>query len=137
MKETKPVNRYSMAFKMRVIEDVESGSICVEDARKLYGIGGRNTIHEWIAKYGKNQKIGKVIHIMTKEEEHELIKLRRDNMLLKKALEDAYIVNIALETLVELAENETNIPLKKNFASRASELASERWKKGDTKGPWE
>lgn len=133
MKEKKPVNRYSMAFKMRVIEDVENGLICAEDARKLYGIGGRNTVHEWIAQYGRNQKLGKVIHIMTKDEELEVIALRREVKLLKRALEEAFIEKIALETLVEMAENETQVPLKKNFGSQASELALEKWKKWESK----
>lgn len=38
MDERKPVNRYSMAFKLRVVEDVESGLLNAEEARKLYGI---------------------------------------------------------------------------------------------------
>jgi transposase len=121
MKEKEPVNRYSVAFKMQVVKDVENGLLNAEEARKLYGIGGRQTVHEWVCQYGMNQKTGRVVYIMTDKEERELLILRRENRMLKKALDDSQVKVIALETLIEVAEEEFNIDVKKKFGAKVWE----------------
>jgi transposase len=126
MDERKAVNRYSMAFKLRVVEDVESGLLNAEEARKLYGIGGRNTVHEWIAQYGKNQRIGKKVYIMTKDEETELLSLKRENRMLKKALENAMLREQTYETLIEKAEDEFGVEIKKNLSTKLLEMSRTR-----------
>lgn len=126
MDERKTVNRYSMAFKLRVVEDVESGLLNAEEARKLYGIGGRNTVHEWIAQYGKNLRLGKKVYIMTKDEEIELIRLKREVKLLHKALENAMLREQTYETLIEKVEQEHGIEVKKNLSAKLSEMSRRR-----------
>ena len=123
MEDKKPVNRYSMAFKLRVVEDVESGLLNAEEARKLYGIGGRNTVHEWIAQYGKNLRLGKKVYIMTDNEELELIRLRREVKLLNKALENAMLREQTYEVLLDKIEEEHGIEVKKNLSTRLSEMS--------------
>ena len=39
MDNKKPLNRYSTAFKLRVVDEVENGLLLAVEARKLYGIG--------------------------------------------------------------------------------------------------
>lgn len=121
MKEKEQVNRYSMAFKMQVVKDVENGLLNAEEARKLYGIGGRQTVHEWVSQYGMNQRTGKVVYIMTDKEERELLALRRENRMLKKALDDSQVKVIALETLIEVAEEEFHIDVKKKYGAKVWE----------------
>jgi len=132
MKEKEPVNRYSMAFKMQVVKDVENGLLNAEEARKLYGIGGRQTVHEWVCQYGMNQKIGKVVYIMTDKEERELLALRRENRMLKKALDDSQVKVIALETLIEVAEEEFKIDVKKKFGAKVWEDVKKKLATSDT-----
>jgi len=127
MKEKTPVRRYSVAFKQRVVEDVENGLFNAEEARKLYGIGGMQTVHEWIALYGKNKLIGKKVYIMTEQDELELLRLRKEVHTLKKALEHAHIKEIVLETVIEVAEEKYHLELKKNFGSIAREEAEKKW----------
>lgn len=45
---------YSTAFKLKVISEIESGQLSIEQARKIYNIGGSSTITKWIKKFGKN-----------------------------------------------------------------------------------
>jgi len=121
MKEKDPVNRYSMVFKMQVVKDVEKGLLSVEEARKLYGIGGKHTVQEWINQYGINRRVGKVVYIMSDKEEHELLVLRRENRMLKKALEESQVKVITLETLIETAEEKLGVDVKKTFGAKVSE----------------
>jgi transposase-like protein len=117
----KTISSYSVAFKMRVVEEVENGLISTADARRLYGIGGRETIQEWVKRYGLNERINKVVYTMTRDEEIELIRLRKENKRLIKALDDSQLKSLALESLIEVAEEKYNLGLKKNFGSKVLE----------------
>lgn len=114
-------NRYSVAFKMQVVEEVENGLISAEQARKLYRIPGKATIAEWIEKYGINQKINKAVYVMTHEEELEVMRLKKENKRLQKSLDDSHLRNLTLETLIEVADETFGTDLKKNFGSQLLE----------------
>ena len=43
---------YNMSFKLSVVKEVESGQISVTAATKKYGIQGRNTVLNWLRKFG-------------------------------------------------------------------------------------
>jgi transposase-like protein len=112
---------YSVAFKMKVVEEVENGLISVEAARKLYRIPGCGTIPEWVKKYGMNERIGRTVRIMTREEELEIIRLRKEVKRLERALDDSQLRALAWESLVEVADEEYNLDLKKNFGPKVLE----------------
>ena len=38
------LNRYSAAFKIKVVSEIEKGKLSIEGARKLYDIGGGSTV---------------------------------------------------------------------------------------------
>ena len=46
-------NRYSVAFKMKIVEEADNGLISMNAARKLYNIHGKNTITEWVGAVPK------------------------------------------------------------------------------------
>lgn len=93
--EIKLAVRYSEAFKMQVVRELEGGGINVDQIRRKYGIGGCNTIHLWIGRYG-NGSIGKVIRVETPEQRNEQAQLKRRVRALEQALADANI-ELALE----------------------------------------
>lgn len=114
----KPTNRYSVAFKMKVVEEVENGLISAVEARKLYGIAGKSTIAEWVERYGMNKRLERTVYVMTHDEEVELIRLRKENRRLQQALDDSQIKTIALESLIEVAEEKYHLDLKKKYGSK-------------------
>jgi transposase len=119
--QQKSMNRYSVAFKMKVVEEVENGLISAHEARKLYNIGGKETIAQWVERYGMNKRLEKVVYVMTHDEELELIRLRKENRRLQRALDDSQIKSIALESLIEVAEEKYHVDIKKNFGSQVLE----------------
>jgi hypothetical protein len=76
---------------------------------------------DWVKRYGYNTKIDKVVYVMTAEEERELYRLRKENASLNRALEDSHLRNIALESLIEVADKKYGFDLKKNFGAQLSE----------------
>jgi transposase-like protein len=95
MSEIKAAIRYSEAFKMQVVRELEGGGINVEQVRRKYGIGGGASIRSWLGKYGNGQ-IGKVIRVQTPKETNEQEQLKRRVRALEEALADANI-DLALE----------------------------------------
>jgi len=95
MSEIKPAIRYSEAFKMQIVRELEGGEINVDQIRRKYGIGGSYTIHQWISRYG-NGTLGKVIRVQKPEERNERAELKRRVRALEAALADANL-ELALE----------------------------------------
>src|SRR5215831_15609579 len=87
--------RYSEAFKMAVVREVESGQIPFEQVRRKYGIVGWSTVQRWVRRYGNGTR-GKIIRVETPEEINEQERLKKRVRLLEQALADANI-DLALE----------------------------------------
>lgn len=122
---------YSVAFKMQVVEEVENGLISAEGARKLYGISGKDSILSWMEKYGINNRINKAVYVMTQKEELELVVFRKENKRLKKALDDSHVQVLAWESLVEIAEEELQVNLKKKFGLQLAKKLKEKLTQSD------
>src|SRR5512135_1099591 len=93
--ETGAVIRYSEAYKMQLVREVERGGISIEGCRRKYGVGGSTTLRRWLLKYGSGN-IGRIIRVETPEEINEKAQLKRRVRALEKALADRNI-DLALE----------------------------------------
>jgi transposase-like protein len=118
-KSVREFKRYSISFKMHVVEELEKGS-SYSYLQKKYDIRGAETIQKWVKSFGKNQLLNKTVRIETMDEKNRLKQLEAENRKLKLALADSIIANKMLESLVEVANEEYKTDLKKNFGSGAS-----------------
>jgi transposase-like protein len=114
--------RFTEAFKVHVVGEVESGRISQTEASRRYGILGHSTILKWICKYGRfsshfNTRVG--LRGMDKKE-IELLRLQNENKALRQELEDARFKNVVLETLVDVAERELGVPIRKKYGAKRS-----------------
>lgn len=105
---------YSTAFKQKVISEIESGKLSIEQARRIYNIGGSSTITKWIKKYGKNHLLGKIVRIEMPDEIDQIKKLRKEKAELESGLANAHLKIISLEAIIESAEEDLGIELKKS-----------------------
>ena len=111
---TLPVQRqYSDAFKRKVVREIESGSLTREGARRRYGIGGGTTVDAWCRKYGRFERLGAKVIVNTAKERDETKGLRERVRQLEKALADEKLKTMALETLIDVAERELKVPIRK------------------------
>ncbi|MHB9012639.1 MAG: IS630 transposase-related protein [Ignavibacteriaceae bacterium] len=116
----KKLYRYSRAFKQKVVNEIECGQLSIEGARKIYDIGGGSTINKWIKKQGKNHLLAKIVRIEMRDEVDQLKKLQKDKAELESALAKAHLKIISLESIIESAEKDLGIDLKKNTVSKPS-----------------
>jgi len=107
--------RYSRAFKMQVVREVESGEHCASQAQLKYGVKGVATVMRWVRRFGSG-KYGKVIRVEQADEMSVNVRLRQQLRQAKEALADAHM-ELALERayLVEACErlNQTVESFKK------------------------
>ncbi len=113
---------YTEAFKVQIVREVEDRKITQVEANRRYGILGHSTILKWCRKYGRlgytrNRGTGKMV---MEEKDIELLQLRNEVRELKQELETARIKNVVLETLVDVAERELHIPIRKKYGAKRS-----------------
>ena len=84
--------RYSEAFKLQVVRELEEGkhtSCCA--VAEAYGIGGSMTVARWVREYGKSHLLGRVVHVQSPGERSEVRKLKDRVQQLEKALVEAHL----------------------------------------------
>lgn len=93
--ENRVVIRYSEAFKMEIVRELEGKGKSFEQIRRKYGIRGSDTVQRWVGRYGNGTR-GKIIRVEKPEEKNELKELRERTRRLERALADANL-DLALE----------------------------------------
>ncbi len=111
--------RYSEAFKLKVVEEIERGHLTITKAMRLYDIKGSATIYNWIRKYGKSHLLKKIVRIQMKNEKDKMAELERENRSLKSAVASLTLQNICLQSYVEVVEEGEQIDAKKKELMRS------------------
>ena len=105
--------RYSQSFKQKVVREIESGILTIDQAQKLYRIGSNSTIRNWLKQLGKNHLIAQQVRIETTEEVNQLKQLTVDKQHLESALAQAHLKIATLESQFCQAEKQFGIEIKK------------------------
>jgi transposase-like protein len=87
--------RYSEAFKLQLVAELEGGELTFEEVRRKYGVRGAGTVNGWVRKYGNGSR-GRMIRVETPEEIDEKKKLKERVKRLERLLADANI-DLSLE----------------------------------------
>lgn len=111
---------YSEAFKMTVVAEVLSGQIGQNAALRKYGIKGHCTIQRWIKKYGLNKELKKINKVRMPSDKARVKELKTRIHQLESLVADLQLEKRALSKLIEVAEQEYKISIKKNFGQKRS-----------------
>lgn len=127
---------YSLSFKLSVVHEVESGSIGNRAAMRKYGIQGHGTITEWRRKYGNfdidNRSQSKAMQTpeqKIRELEEKIKRLEHHNQFLESSLIKSEDKASILDKLIDLAEEEYLIQVRKNFSPDQSNISAKKTKK--------
>lgn len=123
IKQIKKRRRYSEEFKRSIVKDFESGAFSVYQLEKLHGLGNP-MIYNWIYKYSTFNKKGFRIVENSKSSEAKLKELAKKVKELEASLGRKQIQIDYLETMMEVAKDELNIDIKKNFDTSQSKKSS-------------
>lgn len=117
---------YSMSFKLQVALEVESGELSLTAAKLKYGIQGEHTIRRWLQKYGNLDWQTQNQTRMKQPPEQRILELEAKNRLLEKQKESLERElkfqsdkSIMFDMMIDIAENELNIPIRKKSVPEA------------------
>ena len=106
--------RYSEEFKQKIVKDFESGQFSVIELSKLHGVRFQS-IYRWIYKYSTfNEKSYRVVE-MKDSSKQKVQKLEQRIKDLESAVGRKQIMIDYLEQMIEVAKEELDIDIKKNF----------------------
>ena len=121
MHKRRTVIRYSLAFKQKVVSEIEAGKFTTSEAKRVYDIKGAQTVKQWLEKMGKSHLLCRVVRVEMKDEKDVIRELKRQKKELESALAQEVLKNLALESLVEVAGEHYKTDLKKTFGGRGSQ----------------
>lgn len=119
LKQIRKHRLYSDEFKKEIVSIFESGKYSVPQLEKLYGISS-TVIYRWIYKFSTfNEKGFRVIE-MKASNITKLKELEQKIKALEQAVGQKQIKIDYLEKMIEIAKEELNIDIKKNYSTPQS-----------------
>ena len=107
---------YSLSFKLQVVEEIESGELDRLSAHLKYGIQARSTITSWLEQ--------RIIELEAKVKLLEKQKARAEHLA-----ERADKKVIIFDMLVDMAEKEYDIAIRKNYTPELLNASKKNKKK--------
>lgn len=127
---------YGLSFKLGVVNEVESGELSIKGSLRKYGIQSHGTVLNWIRKYGTFDRELFVKNMQEKsprqriyELEQENERLKRSNSYLESRIQESEDKAAILDKVIELAEKEYLIPIRKNSYPDQSSTQAKKAKK--------
>lgn len=114
--------KYSETFKWQVVQEVLSGKLTKEEARIAYGIKSNCAILYWMRKYSANEDYRNT-HSLTNNlaqmhNSKEQQKLKDRIKQLEEELKRANLRADLWQTMIEVAEQQLKIDIKKKFGAQ-------------------
>jgi transposase-like protein len=127
---------YSLSFKLQLVEEIEQGLLTKSQAKVKYGIQGDSTVSKWLKKYGNFDWEHRPPYSMSKTPEQKILELEAKIKLLEKQkaraehlAERADKKVIIFDMLVDMAEKEYDIEIRKNYTPELSNSTKSNTKK--------
>lgn len=111
---------YSLSLKLQIVSEIEQGLLTTTGALDKYGVQAASTVRTWLKKYGNFDYQYTVHKGMSKTPEQRILELEQQVKLLEKQKNRAeYLAEkadkkaILFDMMIDLAEKEFNIPIRK------------------------
>jgi transposase-like protein len=106
--------KFENSFRRWLVREIEEKRITISEAVKQFNFNPKNghwLIKGWRSKYASEMVLP--LTDMTEAEKQKLANLQKQLKAAEKQLEDARIRNIALNTLIDVAEEKLKINIRK------------------------
>ncbi len=107
-------NENKVAFRRWLVREIESGRMTKFEALSRFDFGNNSpsqTLSDWMNWYSPSIPV--TLPVMSVKERQKMEALQKQLKLLEKQLEDAQMKNVALETLIDVAEEQLKIKIRK------------------------
>ena len=112
---------YTLSFKLSVASEIEQGNLSVTNAQRKYGIQVDSTVRNWLKKYGTFDWENQTPSNMPKSKDQKILELvqrikvlEKQKAFLEKQAERSDMKADFFDMIVDMAEKEYNISIRKN-----------------------
>lgn len=119
IRKVKKYRKFTEEVKRRVVADFESGACSTLELSRMYDCT-QTTIYRWIYKYSNYNEVGCRIVEMKESSSHKVSELQKRISELEQVVGQKQIKIDYLEKLIDIAEEELNIDIKKNSSTPQS-----------------
>ena len=105
---------FEIAFRRWLVRELDAGRISVGEAIERFNFNPKSAntlIRYWRKKY--TSALAVTLPAMTEKEKQKLAALQKQLEQMQKQLEDTQMKNIALETMIDVAEEQLKISIRK------------------------
>jgi transposase-like protein len=127
---------YSHSFKLSIIEEFLKGTSNITDVCSRYGIQSTGTLRNWIKKFGNLDEGYQIKLRMKKTQTQKILELEQQVKLLEKQkksleyeLERSDKKALFFDMMIDIAEDELKIPIRKKSLSDPSKSLKVKNKK--------
>ena len=111
---------YTKLQKRTVVTAIEQGRMTVREAQVAYGLKTEKSIREWLRLY-KGEKVDICIETRPEMAEQKPTLQPPSTEALEKALKEAELKIKALNTMIDVAEEQLNIDIRKKSGAKRSQ----------------
>lgn len=116
-KSRQPIRHFSDSIKRQTVKDIENGVCSVHQAAVELGVSNVS-VYKWLEKYSRHLKKSRRMVVEDKSEAYRSISLEARIKELEAALGRKSMELELLQKVIDLANQELNIDLKKNFSDK-------------------
>jgi transposase-like protein len=110
---------YTNLQKRTIVSAIDQGRMSIQDAHVAYKIKNEKTIREWLQQY-KSEKVEICIEKQLPMSKKKKEETTSQTAALQKALQEAELKIKALNTLIDVAEEQLKIDIRKKSGARQS-----------------
>lgn len=121
VKNFKRRTKVTDAVKRKAVREIQSGAITVIEAKVKYGVRHKSSIREWIKAFSSD--ISDIITPPMPQSEKDQVEqsaIEQRCKELENALSQAHLKIAGLETLIDVAEKELHIEIRKKSGTKQS-----------------
>lgn len=111
---------YTLAFKLQVVAEIERADLSYKQAQRKYGIQGRSTVLVWLRKHGNLDWNQPHLHQVKQSPQQRIKELEEQLLKAQKQLEDAQLKAKLLDSIIEVAEGQYGLQIRKKSLPKQS-----------------
>jgi len=105
---------YEPAFRRWLVREITEQGLTLSEACSRFNfhpVNGKEMVRQWLRRYGQEMVLP--LPPMTEKEKQDMLALQKKLRAMEQQLEDARMRNIALSTLIDVAEEKLKINIRK------------------------
>lgn len=120
--------RFSANFRKEKVRELEMGLVSISDLRHQYQVADI-TIRRWITKFGSMKQKQERVIVESKSDTVQLLDLKKKIAELERIVGQKQLLIDFQQKLIELAEEEYQVDIKKKFSGSPSSTSGKKGKK--------